>query len=117
MTDKTCNGWTNYETWNVALWLGNEEGTQRYWSDRAQEEWDGASGDEDRRYDASINALSDALEDEFSDGADALLEGAKQTASVWADLLAAALSEVNWREIAEHFLEDVDKAAESEPCS
>jgi len=20
------NGWTNYETWNVALWINNEEG-------------------------------------------------------------------------------------------
>ena len=24
MTDTTYNGWTNYETWNVALWIGNE---------------------------------------------------------------------------------------------
>lgn len=23
------NGWANYETWNVALWLGNDEGTYR----------------------------------------------------------------------------------------
>ena len=23
---KTYNGWKNYETWNVALWLGNDEG-------------------------------------------------------------------------------------------
>lgn len=24
-TDTSYNGWTNYETWNVALWIGNDE--------------------------------------------------------------------------------------------
>ena len=25
-TDTTYNGWKNYETWNVILWLDNDEG-------------------------------------------------------------------------------------------
>ncbi len=25
-TDTEYNGWTNYETWNAALWIGSDEG-------------------------------------------------------------------------------------------
>jgi hypothetical protein len=26
LTDTEYNGWTNYETWNVALWINNNQG-------------------------------------------------------------------------------------------
>jgi hypothetical protein len=30
MTDTEYNGWKNYETWNVALWIGGDEGLYNF---------------------------------------------------------------------------------------
>lgn len=114
MSDKTYNGWTNYETWNVKLWIDNEEGSYNYWREQAQEVYDDAKADADdengeTREEAAISSLRDVLQSHFEEQKDELLDAAKMSSSMWADLLGAALSEVNWHEIAVAMIDECDK--------
>ena len=98
MQTQTYNGWTNYETWNVALWLGNEEGSYLMCREMAQEAREMYAGNEDET--ATAIYLADALQA-------LVLECAPELpASMFSDLLNAALSEVNWYEIAQNTLSD-----------
>jgi hypothetical protein len=98
------NGWTNYETWDVALWIDNEQGSYNYWRDRAKEILDSEQIDENSS-DELINqskensryALAEELKDYFEDN-----NPLADQANTYTDLLRAALSEVNWNEIARH---------------
>ena len=91
MTTDKYNGWTNYETWNVALWLDNEPGT---YEDARRiiriEPDDWQAGKNLREYVESLPEI----------------EGTLSSASMAADLLGAALSEVSWDEIVGHYRED-----------
>lgn len=75
------NGWKNYETWAVSLWLNNEEGTHVELRDILRRELD--------NYKAA-----DIIKDWVNEMAPDM------GATLWADLMMAALSEVDWVEIA-----------------
>lgn len=100
---KEYNGWTNYETWAVKLWLDNDGGLYA-----AQEEW----AEDAWRYhgDRSVESyLADMVKD-FVEEQNPLVD----QASLFSDLLNAALSSVNWYEIAENILSEFPQETEDE---
>lgn len=112
--DKTYNGWKNYETWNAKLWMDNDEGSYRYWCERADEAYGNAEASQNftREEQAALD-LADQLEQEFDDDAEENGMLPKLN-GMYADLMNAALSEINWHEIAEHMIADVDKSADDD---
>ena len=87
--DTTYNGWTNYETWCVKLWMDNDEGSAQYWLEVVEEEEE----------DGDVAGLSARLKDNHE-------EMLPDIGGFAGDLLNAAMSEVNWHEIATNLLED-----------
>lgn len=106
-TETGYNGWTNYETWNVALWYGNEQGWDDQWRERAEDLlWDNRDDDHDTWKEGAIEPLAEEMKSEAE-------ENTPTTSGFYADLLNAALSEVNWREIARHYVDEAfDEVAE-----
>lgn len=107
MTDTKYNGWTNYETWNVKLWMDNDQGSYEYYNEIAKEYAKNCKAEYDWQTDreAAAYALSEALKSEFDDA-----NPLGDDASCLSDLLGAALSSVNWYEIAESLLDYVEES-------
>lgn len=101
MRDYTCNGWTNYETWNVALYI--DQDAQEYWLDVALDVYHHAYDNADASSPLSVGQqaacdLADQLKADHE-------ENAPELNGTYADLLNAALSRVNWYEIAKNILD------------
>ena len=86
------NGWTNYETWNVKLW--GADGMDEYWQERAN---NGLSARE----------LANEMKDYYQENSPLADE-----ASMYADLLGAALDNANWYEIAQSYIDEVETEEE-----
>ena len=91
METKGYNGWTNYETWNWYLWHG----------DSVEDDF----GDIVRDCDRDVYKVSQAVEEWTDQLAEA---GNLPDNGFFSDILRAAIQEVNWYEIAEHIIEEIE---------
>ena len=101
--DTKYNGWTNYETWNVALWFDNNQGTYSFWTEQAQACFNDAEANKTfTKAERAKLALSKQMQAEVE-------ENTPTVTGMYADLLNASLGSVNWYEVAEHYIDEVDK--------
>jgi hypothetical protein len=99
----TYNGWTNYDTHTVSLLINNEEGSYRYWKGRTEiilgEEREKNSSEEEFSQ-AAYSRLAEELKEAIH------AECKIPNATLAADLMSAALGEVEWGEIAKDMIDD-----------
>ena len=100
MNKKEYNGWTNYETWLVNLWMDNDEGLQAYWSEVAQDSIDQYNEDQEPVIWFYFEGVLKEMLDDMVHGPDATV------AFMAADLLNAAISEVDTRAIAKSWVDN-----------
>lgn len=94
MTDKTYNGWTNYETWRVNLEIFDGLDPYDHFSD------DQAT-------------LEDNLAEYLKDYAETLIyEAGGGDGNIAVDYAIAFLQAVNWMEIAKHMIADYAEVTE-----
>jgi hypothetical protein len=95
MTKNEYNGWYNYETWLFNLWHDDA------FADDAAEAHRHSKGTED-----AIDQLADAIE-AFAEEFVAPKEGH----GFATDIMNSALQEINYREIAKHYIEQLEQEA------
>ena len=109
----TYNGYSNYETWAVQLWIDNSESSSAYWRRLAEEIYNHKAAEQtyfSRTEDAAF-ILADKLRDSYNRGMERVLSDANANGTVWADLLNASVCAVNFGEIAKNLVESVIPAA------
>ena len=82
------NGWANYETWQVALWLDYDRGLYEYVQELKRNTPTNLNSETPSR---SYRRQQSPCDEE---------------ASLYSDMLNGALSDVNWDAIAEQLLEE-----------
>ncbi len=105
----TYNGYSNYETWAVQLWIDNTESKSAYWRRLAEEVYNHQAYEQVHfsKVEDATCILAEKLKEKHNDQMERILNDANVTGTVWADLLNASVCAVNFHEIAKNLMESV----------
>ena len=105
----TYNGYSNYETWAVQLWIDNTESKSSYWRRLAEEIYNHQASEQAHfsKVEDATCILAEKLKEKHNDQMERILNDANVTGTVWADLLNASVCAVNFGEIAKNLMESV----------
>lgn len=98
---KEYNGWSNCETWCVVITFDNDKDSYDYWREVVRNVIDNEK-EEEQVWKLAVK-IKEKLEDEKP-----------EDIGIYGDLLSAAISEIDFNEIAESWINDVKEEKKNE---
>jgi len=92
------NGWTNYETWLCNMWFNDFDFTDMMdMVDQCEDNWD------------VLDIIENYIKEHVEEYVETYLQpnDYRSAHGFMHDMLNAAISEIDWRDIAEHYVDDV----------
>ena len=99
---ETYNGYANYETWLISVWIDNEQGSIDFWVNVAKYHYEQAKETKFfTRQEEAVFTFADDMKEYFEDN----IPDSTEIGGLYADMLYGCMIVVDWGELATKYME------------